>query len=390
LEDLEIASSVIQKYLANPFTQRSLQIQAKIRASIQPVQQVMLGYSDSNKDSGLLTSQWALHCAQRSITDEADKLGIQVRYFHGRGGTISRGAGPTHRFLEALPHETIQGDLRLTEQGETIAQKYANRITATYNLEILLAGVTGTTLKQRNAVEPPDHALALVGRLSAASCEKYRSLLRLEGFIDFFRSATPIDALELTSIGSRPSRRTGQRSLSDLRAIPWVFSWTQSRYYLPGWYGLGTALNSLKVDDPSAFKQIVELHRASPFLRFVLTNAETNLSSAERSLMELYGTLCPDVDAVQLVFRSILEEYDLTRSILNEVFGGDSAARRPRFTMTHEIRAGALRTLHVQQVQLLKDWREAIAAKDSTATEELFGDLSVCINAIASGLRTTG
>jgi phosphoenolpyruvate carboxylase len=182
----------------------------------------MLGYSDSNKDSGMLTSQWALHCAQESITSVADSLGVQVRYFHGRGGTISRGAGPTHRFLEALPHQTIRGDVRLTEQGETIAQKYGNRSMATYNLELLLAGVTGITLRQRNIREPVDDAGSLMGALSDSSREAYRGLLKMEGFVDFYRSATPIDALELSSIGSRPSRRTGQRSLADLRAIPWV------------------------------------------------------------------------------------------------------------------------------------------------------------------------
>jgi phosphoenolpyruvate carboxylase len=390
LEDLEIAAAVIGKYLANPFTQRSLAVQAKIRAHHNPVQQVMLGYSDSNKDSGLLTSQWALYCAQRAVTDEARNFGVRVRYFHGRGGTISRGAGPTHRFLEALPYETIRGDVRLTEQGETIAQKFANRITATYNLEILLAGVTGTTLQQRHGAEPSDDALALVGQLSEASCGTYRALLKMEGFIDFFRAATPIDALELTSIGSRPSRRTGQRSLADLRAIPWVFSWTQSRYYLPGWYGLGSALNRLKETDAEAFTQVRKLQHTSPFLRFVLTNAETNLSSAERTIMELYGTLIPDVEPVTTVFKQVLAEYDQTRAILNEIFGGDSATRRPRFTMTHQIRADALLALHLQQVQLLKDWRGALAADETKSADQLFANLSVCINAIASGLRTTG
>ena len=241
-----------------------------------------------------MTSQWALHCAQEAIASVADALGVQVRYFHGRGGTISRGAGPTHRFLESLPPLTIRGDVRLTEQGETIAQKFANRTTATYNLEILLAGVTGITLRQQNIREPVDDAALLVGQLSEFSRQTYRGLLKMEGFIDFFRSATPIDALELSSIGSRPSRRTGQRSLADLRAIPWVFSWTQSRYYLPGWYGIGSALKGLQEVDSAGFNQIVDLRKTSPFLRFVLTNAETNLSSAERKIMEHYASLCPN------------------------------------------------------------------------------------------------
>ncbi|MBV8532679.1 MAG: phosphoenolpyruvate carboxylase [Verrucomicrobia bacterium] len=199
------------------------------------------------------------------------------------------GAGPTHRFLESLPHQTIRGDVRLTEQGETIAQKYGNRSTATYNLELLLAGVTGITLRQRHIREPVDDAASLVGELSDFSREAYRGLLKMEGFMDFFRSATPIDALELSSIGSRPSRRTGRQSLGDLRAIPWVFSWTQSRYYLPGWYGIGTALKRLQSMNVPGFARVVELRRCSPFLRFVLTNAETE--SCERRA-DINGVIC--------------------------------------------------------------------------------------------------
>ncbi len=390
IEDLEIAPEVVQKYLSNTFARRSLALQKEARSGSRLVQQVMLGYSDSNKDSGVLTSQWSLHCAQKSISSVADRFGVEVRYFHGRGGTISRGAGPTHRFLESLPHQTIRGDVRLTEQGETIAQKYANRITATYNLELLLAGVTGITLRQRNIREPVDDAASLVGRLSELSRERYRGLLKMEGFIDFFRSATPIDALELSSIGSRPSRRTGQRSLSDLRAIPWVFSWTQSRYYLPGWYGIGSALKGLQGVDSAGFDQVVSLRKTSPFLRFVLTNAETNLSSAEQTIMELYASLCPSDEQVTSVFHRIMEEFELAQLMLKEVLGGDSKARRPRFTMTHQIRADALMALHRQQVTLLRDWRAASSADDNNSTDRLLVDLLVCINAIASGLRTTG
>jgi phosphoenolpyruvate carboxylase len=390
IEDLEIAPGIVRNYLSNSFTRRSLMLQREVRSGSQLVQQVMLGYSDSNKDSGMLKSQWALHSAQEAITSVGDEAGVQVRYFHGRGGTISRGAGPTHRFLESLPPGTIGGDVRLTEQGETVAQKYANQNTATFNLEILAAGVTGITIRQKNLREPVDDAASVMGKLSDFSCENYRALLKMEGFIAFFRSATPIDALELSSIGSRPSRRTGQRTLADLRAIPWVFSWTQSRYYLPGWYGIGSALKKLQEDDPAGFAEVVKLRTASPFLRFVLTNAETNISSAERSIMELYATLCPRDEHVTSVFHRVLEEFDLAGSMLTEVLGSDAAVRRPRFTMTHQIRADALLALHTQQVTLLRDWRAALAADDSAGARRLLVDLLLSINAIASGLRTTG
>ena len=389
IEDLEAAPAIVTEYLQHPFVRRSVNLQAEIRGSEYPVQQIMLGYSDSNKDSGIFTSQWALHCAQKEITKVADHCGIQVRYFHGRGGTISRGAGPTHRFLEALPHKTIRGDVRLTEQGETIAQKYANRITAAYNLEILLAGVSGITLRQKNQAEPLDRTGEIASELSEVSRNAYRDLLNHPKFIDFFRSATPIDALELSSIGSRPSRRTGQHTLADLRAIPWVFSWTQSRYYLPGWFGIGTALQALE-QDVSKRKLLLELGRSSSFLRFVLTNAETNICSASASLMEMYASLCPDDEGIKHVYTLIKEEFDLTYNLLSEVLGGASADRRPRFTKTLQIRADGLRALHVQQVGLLRTWRQAMAAGANADGDRLFAEVMVSINAIASGLRTTG
>ena len=389
IEDLEAAPAIVADYLQHPFVRRSVHLQADIRGSEYPVQQIMLGYSDSNKDSGLLTSQWALHRAQKEITKVADAAGIQVRYFHGRGGTISRGAGPTHRFLEALPHQTIRGDIRLTEQGETIAQKYANRITAAYNLEILLAGVAGITLRQKNQPEPPDRINEIASELSDASRAAYRNLLGHPNFLDFFRTATPIDALELSSIGSRPSRRTGRQTLTDLRAIPWVFSWTQSRYYLPGWFGIGTALQAM-TQDGAKLELLLELGRTSSFLRFVLTNAETNICSAELSLMELYASLCPDDEGVRYVFSVIKEEFLLTHQLLSQALGGGSADRRPRFSKTLQIRADGLLALHVQQVGLLRTWRQAVGAGATTDADRLFADVMVSINAIASGLRTTG
>jgi phosphoenolpyruvate carboxylase len=390
IEDLKIAPKVLQDYFGYPIVRRSIETLARFRRSARPIQQVMLGYSDSNKDSGLLASQWALHQAQEALCRTGDEAGVRIRYFHGRGGTISRGAGPTHRFLEALPHQTIRGDVRLTEQGETIAQKYANRTSATFNLELLLAGVTGISLRQERQEVLGKETSPLIADLSEISRRVYQDLLSMPGFIVFYRTATPIDALELSSIGSRPSRRTGQQSLADLRAIPWVFSWTQSRFYLPGWFGLGTALATLRKESNPDFERLRDAQKRSPFIRFVLTNAETNIQSAERSIMETYRGLAPDSEEVNNVFTVILKEFDVVREMLRDILGGDSATRRPRFTMTHQIRADALSALHDQQVRLLRTWREAKTANDTARIESLFSDLLVCINAIASGLRTTG
>ena len=192
-----------------------------------PHQVIMLGYSDSNKDTGIIASQWALQCAQKRLLEIGDKHGVILTFFHGRGGTVGRGAGPTHRFLEALPAGSLAGGLRLTEQGEVIGQKFNTATTASSNLETLLAGSLGAQLLTL-AKEEPDEITGIMDRLAESSRLAYRELLETDGFVEFYRQATPIDAIERGRIGSRPSRRTGQASPQDLRAIPWVFSWNQS------------------------------------------------------------------------------------------------------------------------------------------------------------------
>lgn len=395
LDDLELSAGLIDRFLAHPITQRSLAHHQVDRTKVlslphsTPVQQVMIGYSDSNKDCGILASQWALHKAQAGIASAGKKYGIKIRFFHGRGGTISRGAGPTHRFLGALPLGSIQGDLRLTEQGETIAQKYANLITCTYNLELLLAGVTGFSLLEGN--KPPiiqeDQEMWEV--LAKSSQQAYSNLIRSEGFMTFYSQATPIDALEISSIGSRPSRRTGQRTLADLRAIPWVFSWNQSRYYLPGWFGVGSGLKALAESDPSAIEKLRGMLKTSPLVYYVLTNVETNIASADKSIMEAYANLVTDDTARESILQVILAEFDLTHQMMAEVFGGSLEARRPRMLKTLGLRAHALRVLHEQQIEILKRWRGA-KASGSQETERLQPKVLLSINAIASGLRTTG
>jgi phosphoenolpyruvate carboxylase len=227
VHDLATGAQVLKEFLQHPITQNSLRYQSGTGPL---VQQVMVGYSDSMKDQGIFASQWALQSAQDAIATVGKEAGVEIRFFHGRGGTISRGAGPTHRFLDALPQGSLSGDIRLTEQGETIAQKFGNRATATYNLEVLMAGVLANTMRHRYLPKKPQPLLPLAEELAAVSGRAYTELLQSEGFPVFFRNATPIDVLEQSSIGSRPSRRTGQPSIADLRAIPWVFAWNQSRY----------------------------------------------------------------------------------------------------------------------------------------------------------------
>ncbi len=395
LDDLERSAGLIDAFLAHPVTKRSLAYHQTDRTKVlslpqtRPVQQVMIGYSDSNKDCGILASQWALHKAQAAIASAGAAHGTKIRFFHGRGGTISRGAGPTHRFLGALPHGSIQGDIRLTEQGETIAQKFANLITATYNLELFLAGVTGFSVKEKRETQAGPEIEEICEVLASTSQQAYSKLINSEGFMSFYSQATPIDALESSSIGSRPARRTGQRTLADLRAIPWVFSWNQSRYYLPGWYGVGSALEALAAWKSEAITDLRAQMKASPLLYFVLTNVETNIASADKDIMRQYAALVEETGARESILDLILTEFDRTHRMMAEVFGGSLEARRPRMLKTLGLRANALRVLHQQQIQLLSQYRAAKAA-GSNETKQLLPKVLLSINAIASGLRTTG
>lgn len=387
-DDLAGAPEMLRQFLAQPVTRQSQEFHARREGRAgELVQQVMVGYSDSNKDAGIFASQWALHRAQAKLAEVGKEFRVQLRFFHGRGGTVSRGAGPTHRFLDALPPGTLGGNIRLTEQGETIAQKYGNPSTAAYNLELLLAGVTATATLHTTTVQEEHPLSGLVEKLAEASRAAYRRLLEMDGFMAFYRQATPIDALEQSRIGSRPARRTGAASLADLRAIPWVFSWNQARFYVPGWMGAGSALAAL---DEADFQKLAAELRGWPFLHYVITNIESSIASSDLDLMRAYAELVEDAGVRDRVLKVILAEWELTRSVLDRLRGGAMASRRPRMWKTLELRAQALRILHRQQIDLLRRWRRLQTTGDETAAQKLLPDVLLSINAIASGLRTTG
>ncbi len=400
MADLEAGPGVVSDFLAHPVTRRSLGLDGAVAGlgeagpgsatpattTMPPAFQMMVGYSDSNKDCGIFASQWALHRAQDALSRVVAEQGARPIFFHGRGGTVGRGAGPTHWFLEALPTGSLHGGMRMTEQGETIAQKYAHRSSAVYNVELLMASAAATTANHRFGAPRDESLWPLLDQVAAWSRDAYRELLHAPGFIAFYREATPIDALENARIGSRPSRRTGQASLDDLRAIPWVFSWTQSRFYLPGWYGAGSALARLKQEDPKGFNAFKKAVRSTPFLRYVLTNIESSLVSANTTIMERYAALVQDAELRKRFMGMIRAEYTCTRAMMTDVFRGTFEERRPRLAFTLNIREEALVQLHRQQIALLKEWR---ALKGHEA-EAMLPDLLLSINAIASGLRTTG
>ncbi|MEP4076644.1 phosphoenolpyruvate carboxylase [Haloferula sp.] len=382
IDDLERAPGILSDFLAHPLVQLQ---QADC-------QQVMLGYSDSNKDCGILSAAWALHQAEESLTEVGKDHGVKLRFFHGRGGTISRGAGPTHWFMEALPHGSLAGGFRMTEQGETIGQKYANLANATFNLELLVAGAAITTATHRLPSPGTEPAKDFLPELTKVSQKAYQNLLGSEGFIEFYREVTPIDALENSRIGSRPARRTGNKghSIADLRAIPWVFSWTQARFYLPGWFGVGSALQQLKDESQERFDALKGALKESNFLGYTLTNVETNLASANLDLMKEYAELVSDDELRSRFMDVIIAEFERTRDLLAELFDGHMAERRPRMAKTLEIREAPLRVLHRQQIHLLREWRSLVTAGEDSKAEALFPKLLLSINAISSGLRTTG
>lgn len=384
--DLQLAPQILADFLDHPMTVRSLSWRDETHRNGEAVQQVMVGYSDSNKDGGILASLWTLHRAQSAMSKVGRERGVRIRYFHGRGGAISRGAGPTHRFLNALPHGSLNGDLRMTEQGETIAQKYANDLNAAYNLELLVAGVAGASIHQWRYEHKPHPLEPVMDRLAESSRGAYENLLNTDGFVTFFRQATPIDAIEASRHGSRPARRTGRQTLADLRAIPWVFSWGQARFHLSGWFGVGSALESLREESPVEFKALCKHAFAWAPLRYLISNVATSVATADSEMMQAYSELVTDSTIRTRFMSSVDDEYQRTLRVLEQVYAGSLEKLRPNAHELLALRQPALRALHLRQIELLRVWRSITEQKQ----EEMLPQLLLTVNAIASGLRTTG
>ncbi|MEX0843824.1 MAG: phosphoenolpyruvate carboxylase [Balneolaceae bacterium] len=397
IEDLEEGPQILDSFLDHPVTKRSIAYRQH-NEEADSFQQVMVGYSDSNKDGGIFASLWSLNQAQQKLTDIGKKHDVRIQYFHGRGGTISRGAGPTHRFIAGLSSGTIQGYMRLTEQGEMISQKYANTLTALYNLELLQAGTAGLTLgsydhsnlsaKTENAIKKKLDPI--INHLYDYSLESYQKLVRSDDFVKFFSQATPIDIIESSSIGSRPARRTGKRSFGDLRAIPWVFSWSQARFFLTGWYGVGSALERLREEDEEAFK-LLSKHAIDfmPF-RYIITNASSAIALTDTNIMESYASLVEDKSLSENYLGLIKEEFIRTREMLEFLYGHKLTKRRPRMYQMIEFRSERLKPLHKLQIEQLKEWRGLKKEGKEKEAAERLPEMLLVLNAIASGLGTTG
>lgn len=386
IDDLQGAPLILQQFLSHPITGRTI-----AAAGGRAIQQVMVGYSDSCKDGGILASHGALYKAQLELTEVGDRFDTDLCFFHGRGGSIGRGAGPTFRFLEALPHGSLRGSFRMTEQGETISQKYSNLLTATYNLELQLAGVLGmATRASRQTASAPELA-TIMEFLVDASRLKYEELIGSDGFMEFFSQATPIDVMEQLRIGSRPSRRTGRRTLADLRAIPWVFSWNQSRYLLPSWYGAGTALARLSESQPQLFELLCADITRFPLLRYLFMNVELAVLQSDQEIMHRYAELVENRELCACFQKKIDAEFELTTTLLKRIFKGSLAERRPMQLAGMTLRKAPLAALHHQQIDLLRQWRKAQATGgEEDTSNKLLSDLFLSVNAIAGGVRNTG
>lgn len=356
-------------------------------------QEVMLGYSDSNKDGGIFTSNWELYRAETALAQLFDHLSIELghplrlRMFHGRGGTVGRGGGPSYQAILAQPTGTVRGQIRLTEQGEIIGSKYANPDIGRRNLETFVAASLEATLLP--PVKPvPKRFLEAAQRLSQASMAAYRELVyQTSGFTDYFFSATPIREIAELNIGSRPASRKPSQRIEDLRAIPWSFSWGQCRLTLPGWFGFGSAITHLQEElgEDSAIQLLRQMLKQWPFFRTLLSNMDMVLAKSDLSLARLYSDLVPDAKLRKRIFSSIEAEWHRTHLALETITGqANRLADNPALSRSIEHRFPYIDPLHHLQVELIRRYRGGSQA------EKVRRGIHISINGIAAGLRNTG
>ncbi|WP_271168759.1 phosphoenolpyruvate carboxylase [Hansschlegelia plantiphila] len=385
IEDLREAPAIMRELLAIPVVRRSTRWQGE-------VQEVMIGYSDSNKDGGYFASNWELYKAQAKLTEVGRQAGVPIAFFHGRGGSVSRGGAPTARAIAAQPPGSIRGRYRTTDQGEVVSFKYSNRGTAAYQMELTASSVFEHALmSEREVVRGQktefDDALEA---LSGASRATYSQLIGHEHLVTYFQHASPLEELALLNIGSRPARRFGARSLSDLRAIPWVFAWAQNRHIITGWYGIGSALkNFIDVRGEVGEALLRRMFEESKVLRLVLDEVEKTLQMVDLSIAREYSTLCPDKAAVEAIFPMIEAEYALTCEMALRVSRGKEIAERyPAFRERLAQRLPVINQVSREQVELLRRFR---AETDTAKREEdIKPPLLLSINCIANGFGATG
>ena len=380
IEDLENSYEVMDKYL-------SLDIVKKWVRDNRSYQEIMLGYSDSNKDGGYLSSGWSLYKAQQELSSLGEKHNIKVTFFHGRGGTVGRGGGPSYDAIISQPLGSVQDRIRLTEQGEIIAAKYGNSDAAYYNLEALFSAVIQrmNTDKINTDIRDIPEIQIIMDEIVEDSYNKYRELVfKNPNFYNYFFEATPIKEISSLNIGSRPASRKKITDIGGLRAIPWVFSWSQSRIMLPGWYGVGTAFSNFINKDKGNIEKLRKMYKEWPFFTSLLSNVDMVMSKSDMDIAKEYANLCKE-EETKKVYEEILREWNLTKQVVLEISEHKEFLEDNTYlTRSLENRLQYFNTLNLIQLELIKRSREG------KLPESQINTIHITINGVATGLRNSG
>ncbi|MGG3508420.1 phosphoenolpyruvate carboxylase [Paenibacillus sp. FSL W8-0187] len=385
IEDLHAAPDIMRKLFSLPIYREAV-------SAMNELQEIMLGYSDSNKDGGAITANWELQVALKDITTAANEYGIKVKYFHGRGGSLGRGGMPLNRSILAQPASTIAGGIKITEQGEVISSRYSLKGIAYRSLDQATSALITASL---NARYPEKESTEkeweeISSRISAASQKKYQDLIfRDPDFLSFFKESTPLPEVGELNIGSRPSKRKNSDRFEDLRAIPWVFAWTQSRYLLPAWYAAGTGLQSFYQGKEENMKVLQKMYTSYPFFTSLIDTLQMALAKADLIIAKEYSLMTKDDQARERIFGLIQEEFNLTKELVLKITGQqDILDNQPVLQESIRLRNPYVDPLSYLQVQLLNELREL--REQEQDDPDLLREVLLTINGIAAGLRNTG